>query len=269
MSPVMHNAAFTAMGLEQEFRYDIHPLREEELPQFVESIRVGALSGANITIPYKTKVMKHLSEVSEVGMAVGSVNTLNRDGMRVVGYNTDVKGFNESLREHNITVHNSRATILGAGGAAKAVAFALAEAGIGRLNIINRTASNAEELAEILRNNRSLEVHVWPYHMSKNVLENSDLLINCTPIGMFGHSIDKTPLGTNVIPEDLAIIDLVYNPLRTRLLRDAEKSGCKIVDGTSMLVHQAAAALEIWTEKRAPVEVMRRALLQKLEDRTD
>jgi shikimate dehydrogenase len=267
MSPVMHNAAFTAMDLEQEFRYEVRPMLEEELLQLVESIRVGTVSGANITIPYKTKVMKHLSEVSEVGLAVGSVNTLYSDRMRVLGHNTDVKGFNESLKEHNISVRYSRATILGSGGAAKAVAFALAEAGIGRLNILNRTPSKAEKLAEMLRSSRTLEIHVGPTHESKNIIEDSDLLINCTPIGMYGHSINETPLETNVIPGELVVIDLVYNPLRTRLLKDAEKSGCKIVDGTSMLVHQGAAALEIWTGKRAPVEVMRRALLQTLEDR--
>ncbi|MFX0045799.1 MAG: shikimate dehydrogenase [Candidatus Hermodarchaeota archaeon] len=265
MSPVMHNAALKEMRLESEFHYEQRPVRVRELSNLVSQIREGTLEGANITVPYKTVIMEYLSAVTDEGLAAGSVNTLYREGGKVIGHNTDVKGFEEALEERNVAVRGLRATILGAGGAARAVALALAEEGIERLAILNRTRSNALKLAESLGHNESLEVFIGPISTARNALEESDILINCTPIGMHGHSAEESPVDGVALPRDLIVMDLVYNPLRTRLLKDAEESGCKTIDGTGMLVHQGAEALRIWTGKRAPVEVMRNAVLSALE----
>ncbi len=264
LSPVMHNAALAAMGLEHEYRYEARPLLKDDLPELVESIRGGALEGANITIPYKTEVMAHLTTISEEGLAVGSVNTLYLSDGDVTGCNTDIKGFDKALREQDVDPHGLSATILGAGGAAKAVAFALAEAGVRRLDILNRTHVRAEELASVIERSRDIEIRVGALPTSKRELQDSDLLVNCTPVGMRDHSINDTPLGDSLLGKELVVMDLVYNPLRTRLLKEAEGIGCKTIDGSGMLVHQGAASLELWTGREPPIEVMRGAVLEAL-----
>ncbi|MFQ5834008.1 MAG: shikimate dehydrogenase [Candidatus Thorarchaeota archaeon] len=264
MSPVMHNASLAAMDLKHEYRYEARPLLKDELPALVESIRTGALEGANITIPYKTEVMTHLTTISEEGLAVGSVNTLYRNDDGVTGCNTDIEGFDEALREQDVDPRGLSATILGAGGAAKAVAFALAEAGVRRLDILNRTQVKAEELATAIERGRNIEIRVGALPTSKHELQESDLLVNCTPVGMRDHSINGTPLRGSLLRKELVVMDLVYNPLRTRFLKEAEEAGCKTIDGSGMLVHQGAASLELWTGREPPIEIMRGAVLEAL-----
>ncbi|MFW9798970.1 MAG: shikimate dehydrogenase family protein, partial [Candidatus Thorarchaeota archaeon] len=173
LSPVMHNAALAAMDLEHEYRYEARQLLKDELPGLVESIRTGALEGANITIPYKTEVMAHLTTISEEGLVVGSVNTLYRSDGDVTGCNTDIRGFDEALRERDVDPHGLSATILGAGGAAKAVAFALAEAGVRRLDLLNRTHVKAEELATLVERGRDIEIRVGALPTSKHELQET------------------------------------------------------------------------------------------------
>ncbi|TET09180.1 MAG: shikimate dehydrogenase [Candidatus Thorarchaeota archaeon] len=264
LSPVMHNAALKTMGLENEFRYDIQPTLENELQAFVASIREGTVEGANITIPYKTNIMDHLEVISDEANALGSVNTLYRVNDAVAGCNTDVSGFLESLREHAISLKGLHATILGAGGAARAVAFTLIKEGITQLDILNRTLSKAEDLVRKLIPKGQCDVRAGTLKATREDLSETNLLINCTPIGMNGHSVTESPLRNKIMHRGMVVMDLVYNPRRTKLLQEAEQVGAKTIDGTGMLIHQGAAALEIWVGEKPPIEVMRSAVVRAL-----
>jgi shikimate dehydrogenase len=260
----MHNAALAELGIEDEFRYEAMPLPSDALPGLVASIRSRELEGANITIPYKTVVMTYLSTISSEGLAVGAVNTLHREDSLVIGSNTDIRGFTEAIRERGLSPRGINAVILGAGGAAKSVAYGLAVSGAAKLGIFNRTKDAAKRLAAEIGRDRQVEVRAGSIPIRED-LKESDLLINCTPVGMTGHSIDSSPLEPSMLPSDLVVMDLVYNPLRTKLLTEAEKAGCKTIDGVGMLVHQGAVGFQLWTGKNAPIKVMREAVLQTLE----
>ncbi|MHA2004658.1 MAG: shikimate dehydrogenase [Candidatus Thorarchaeota archaeon] len=264
LSPAMHNAALAELGIEDEFRYEAMPLPSDALPGLVASIRSRELEGANITIPYKTVVMTYLSTISSEGLAVGAVNTLHREDSLVIGSNTDIRGFTEAIRERGLSPRGINAVILGAGGAAKSVAYGLAVSGAAKLGIFNRTKDAAKRLAAEIGRDRQVEVRAGSIPIRED-LKESDLLINCTPVGMTGHSIDSSPLEPSMLPSDLVVMDLVYNPLRTKLLTEAEKAGCKTIDGVGMLVHQGAVGFQLWTGKNAPIKVMREAVLQTLE----
>ncbi|MBY8996992.1 MAG: shikimate dehydrogenase [Candidatus Thorarchaeota archaeon] len=264
LSPVMHNAALNEMGLDSSYRYDIQPTRAHELQTCVQSIREGSLEGANVTTPYKTDIMNYLEEVSEEATAVGSVNTLYRSEDRVAGCNTDVSGFLESLKEYGVSLKGRHATILGAGGAARAIGYALVNDEVAGLNVLNRSLARAEELVRNLNTQGTCDVHVGPTNTAEFDFNETDLLVNCTPIGMVGHSVTETPLGSKNLHSDMVVVDLVYNPRRTKLLQEAERVGCLIIDGIGMLVHQGAEALELWVGKKPPIEVMRSAVIQAL-----
>jgi len=264
LSPVMHNAALKTMGLENEFKYDIQPILENELQAFVASVRDGTVAGANITIPYKKNIMDYIDIISDEANALGSVNTLYRVNDVVAGCNTDVSGFLESLREHAISLKGLHTTILGAGGAARAIAFALMGEEVAKLDILNRTLSKAENLVKRLNPKGVCEVRAGTLHITKNDLSETNLLINCTPIGMKGNSVTESPLRKKTMHSGMVVMDLVYNPLRTKLLQEAEQAGAKTIDGTGMLVYQGAAALEIWVREKPPIEIMRSAVVEAL-----
>jgi shikimate dehydrogenase len=260
----MHNAALDKLGIGKEYHYDAHPLQIEELPQLIRSIRRGALEGANITIPYKTEVMSYLSTFTPESLVLGAVNTLYRDENQVVGCNTDVIGFTEALREKGVDVQGLRATIIGAGGAARAVAYALVEEGVGKLDILNRTPTHARNLVESFRGRKDVKASWIQIPVSHEKLPESDLLVNCTPVGMSGYLPNESPLPENQLSKDMVVMDLIYNPRQTRLLRKAESVGCRIIDGIGMFVHQGAASFELWTGVRPSIDVMRNAVLEAL-----
>ncbi|MFW9802629.1 MAG: shikimate dehydrogenase [Candidatus Thorarchaeota archaeon] len=263
LSPAMHNAALAELGLDDEFRYDALPLPSDELRGFMESVRNREIEGANITIPYKTRVMAYLSTVSAEGKAVGAVNTLHRKDGLIIGGNSDIMGFIEAIRERGVDPRGIKAVILGAGGAARAVAYGLAEAGATRLGIYNRTVDAAWRLVSVIGRDRPLIVFARAKPTTDD-LDKTNLIVNCTPVGMAGHSLNESPLESSKLPSHVAVMDLVYNPLRTKLLLDAERAGCKTIDGVGMLVHQGAIGFQLWTSMNAPVKVMREAVIHAL-----
>lgn len=264
LSPVMHNAALRELGLDDQYRYELRPVYEHELENIVASIQNEELAGANVTIPYKSKIMRHLSDISEDARAIGSVNTLVRIDKEVRGYNTDVSGFIHSMADHSISLRGKRAIILGAGGAARAIAYALVKEGVTQLDLVNRTLHNSQKLVDDLSLKEYCDVNLWSMHSINLTSDNSDLLINCTPIGMTGHSISKTPVKADFLHRDMIVTDLVYNPRMTKLLQMAEREGCTIIDGIGMLVHQGAQALELWTNEKPPIETMKRSVIDVL-----
>jgi shikimate dehydrogenase len=264
LSPVMHNAALSELGLSDEFTYEAWILESDQLPTLVESIRGGELEGANITIPYKTRVMSYIAIISDIGQAVGAVNTLYRESNDVAGCNTDVVGLTKAIEETGVILRGLSVAILGAGGAAKAVAFALVQAGVDKLFIANRSLPSAERLAKAVGRHKQTGVSFGDVTGSERRLSDSDLIVNCTPVGMKGHSINETPLEKHHLSEGQTVMDLVYNPLQTKFLKEANEMGCETIGGAGMLVHQGAASFEMWTGKAAPVEVMRKAVLRAL-----
>jgi len=266
LSPVMHNAAFGELGL--DFVYVPCKVHPEGLGDAVRGIRALDMVGANLTIPHKEHVIKYLDRVSEEARIIGSVNTVvNRDGS-LHGYSTDGIGFIKALECAGKSPKGSRAVILGAGGSARAIAYALLglEA---RITILNRTHARAVELADVLNRFSGIET-VKAYALDSaeagEAVRNADLLVNCTSVGMYPN-VDEQPIPSNWLHKDVFVYDQIYNPLETKLLKAARGVGASAANGVGMLVFQGASAFELWTGQTAPVKVMEHAVLKALEGR--
>ena len=266
MSPAFQQAALDACGVDA--RYVAYQVAPDEVEEFVSGLRQSGILGINVTVPHKLAVMPFLDEIDDWATEAGAVNTIvNRQG-RLTGHNTDGYGFLRALREGAGYEPQSRRTlILGAGGAARGVVLALAREGVGHLTIANRTPERAENLAELARN-RGITAQAIPLSGTEltQAAADSELIVNCTTIGMtHGPGEDETPLPGNAIPSTALVNDLVYNPLETRLLREAAQAGARTLGGIQMLVYQGAASFEMWLERPAPVEVMMSAAIQSLQ----
>ncbi len=261
LSPLMHNAAFSTLRL--DYCYLPFEVRPENLKEAMEGIRALNIRGVNITVPHKEAVMDYLDELSAEAKLIGAVNTIeNRDG-RLIGYNTDSKGFIKSiLMDANTRIKGKRALILGAGGAGKGVAVACAMENAAAITIANRTADKAERLTEYLKG-QFPEIPFSAISLEKDrlpeVIANADILINATSVGLKrGESL---PVSSRDLHKNLIVYDLIYNPPDTPFLKMARKAGVKkAVNGLGMLLYQGALSFEIWTCKRPPIDVMKKAL---------
>ncbi len=264
ISPAFQQAAFDHLGL--PVRYELWETLPDDLPSRLREIRGSECLGVNVTIPYKERVLEFLDEVEELARRIGAVNTIvNREG-RLCGYNTDAKGAILALREIGFDPRGRTALILGAGGAARAVGFALLDAGLRKLFIANRTLARAKSLAEHLSLlSPSVLPIPWEKGEIKRAVEECDLLVNCTPVGMrFSPEEGRSPLPPSLIPEGILVFDLVYNPPETPLLLSARERGARILGGLPMLVFQGAEAFRLWTGLEPPVDVMMRSAKRAL-----
>jgi shikimate dehydrogenase len=253
-SPAIHNAAFASLGIGAS--YELWPTSGAELPARIESLRAPHILGANVTLPHKVAVLALLDRLDADAAAIGAVNTIVReaDGA-LAGANTDAPAFLASLREDGAyEPAGESALILGASGAARAAAVALIGAGVGRLIVVNRTLERAEELlGDALA---ATEHALAPDDAAlPGLLAETTLIVNATSLGW---RTDETPLAAELIPPGALVFDMVYRP--TRLLREAAARGAQTLDGAGMFVRQAALALERWTGRPAPLDVMRAAL---------
>ena len=246
MSPAIHNASFIEKGLNNVYV----PLKIANIGTFMKECRRMDFQGFSVTIPHKESVLPFLDNIDHTARKIGAINTIvNQDGI-LTGYNTDcmaaIMGLECSLKETNDTLSNKKISIIGAGGAARAVAFGLKEKGCD-ITIFNRTIERAEKLSHDVkcRFERFEELYKL----------DSDILINTTPIGMFP-DIDQTPIPKNILKEAMIVFDAIYNPVETRLLRDAKEKGCHTVNGLSMFINQAAEQFRLWTNIDPPVELM-------------
>lgn len=265
LSPIIHNAAFQHLNL--DFVYVAFRVKQDELGKAVQGIRGLNIHGLNVTMPHKTAIMKYLDEVEASAEVIGSVNTvLNADG-KLIGFNTDGIGALNALRNNQVEPRGKRLLLLGAGGAAKAIAYQLASE-VEELRILNRTEEKAKRLAEFLREkfNKKIVGEVLSPKILKERLREADILINATSVGMHPHS-DQTLVEREWLRPDLAVMDIVYDPLETRLLRYAKAVGAKVVNGVEMLLYQGAASFEIWCSRSAPLNIMREAILKNLVER--
>jgi shikimate dehydrogenase len=257
MSAVMHNAAFEELGL--DYRYDLRGVSPERLKSFMTGeMRDPTVRGANVTIPHKLAVMEYLDEVDREALAVGAVNTIVNDDGRLKGYNTDGLGAIRALEEAYGELEGVKAVIVGAGGAARAIGYHLSIRA-SEIMILNRTQDRAKELAAHLSSMPECKASVEPSALHRSALEEAlkeaEILINTTPLGMTP-DVDETPVDGSLIRPGTLVFDTVYNPLQTRLLREAEEAGARTLSGLRMLVYQGAAAFRLWTGLEPPVKLM-------------
>jgi len=249
----MHNLAFRKLKL--PYSYKLMEVKASQLPEAVKALRSPSVGGFNVTMPLKEAILEHLDEVSREAEAVGAVNTVANVGGKLAGYNTDVAGVKAALEKAGVKA--SRAVVLGAGGAAKAAVYCLAELRA-EVIVLNRTLARARRLAERLP--------ATPVKLSRRALREhiprADLVVNATPVGMDGRS---TLVDRSLLRRQQAVLDLVYRPLKTPLLREAEAAGAKCIPGVEVLVAQGAEAFRIWTGFEPPVDEMMKAVVAELE----
>ena len=271
LSPVMHNAAFAALGL--NWRYVPLPVPPEQLEAAVRGLAALGFRGANVTVPHKQTVLPALDSISPNAKELGAVNTLlverSEDGRATItGYNTDAQGFIDALRAGGFEPEKGRrAVVVGAGGAARAVVYGLLHAGMREIILCNRSLARAQTLISDLASDQQVgRLHARPLTPETLVesVQTADLLVNATPVGLWPHTDDSIWPEEVRIPAHLTVFDLVYNPLETRLLHQARKAGARVISGLGMLVYQGAAAFELWTGKKAPIETMQTALREAI-----
>jgi shikimate dehydrogenase len=262
ISPAMQNAALVARHI-RATRYVKNPLPPEKMREMILALRAPHCLGANVTVPHKQTIMPHLDELTELAREIGAVNTILKKDGKLIGDNTDAYGFLQALRVRKIRPQNACVAIIGAGGAAAAAAYALAQNGAREIILLNRTLARSIELADRLNKRfpeMELAVNDW------DALTRMHLLINATSVGM-APKTDESPLPPRyTISRSAVVFDLVYNPPATKFLRDAKMRGARVIGGLEMLVYQGARAFELWTEQRAPIQVMRRAASKALRE---
>lgn len=267
VSPVIHEAAALEMGMDlYYFPFEVEP---DDLKQAVLGMKALKFAGANVTIPYKEKVLQYADEMSEVVEFIGAANTLIFRGDKIIAENTDWKGFLRSWEEMGMgSVQGNFAVVIGSGGAADAVLYALVESGLGRVHVFNRNRKRAEKLLDKFTTK-------YPHLLSESYflsdetniaesLKSADILINATPVGMYPY-IDDLPIKLrDDINSNLRCYDLVYNPIKSRLVEEMEKRNRKAAGGLGMLIYQAALSFELWTGMEPDLVTMRNAALNAL-----
>jgi shikimate dehydrogenase len=252
-SPIMLNRAFREAGLNAA--YAAFHILPGQLEDAVKGIRALGFRGVNVTIPHKQEVMKYLDEIDEEAREIGAVNTIVNEQGRLIGYNTDGIGYVRSLKEETgLSLRGKSILLLGAGGASRGVVYALAKEQPAAIWIANRTKERAEQLA------REMGKYADTTGIGMDAVaafaKRADLVINNTPVGMYPN-VDETPLDASLIRPHAVVSDLVYNPLITRFLREAEAAGATVHGGLGMFVYQGAYAFEYWTGLPAPIAAMR------------
>jgi shikimate dehydrogenase len=260
LSPLMQTAAFQHLGIDAVYvPFEVNPGNLEEAVKGLKALNV---KGFNVTVPHKENIVEHLDFLSEDAEFLQAVNTVKNEDGKLIGYNTDADGFLKSLIEEGEELQEKRVTILGAGGAARAVGYAVLKGGAKFINIVNRSFSKAKAVGELLSKKGNVLVFQLKENVVESLLQDTDILINTTSIGM--KEDDPKLFNYELIPKGITVVDIIYNPVETLLLKVAKGKGCKTINGLGMLIHQGAIAFKIWIRKEAPVDLMRRILEEEL-----
>tara|TARA_Y100001970_G_C14212591_1_gene847771 strand:- start:576 stop:1421 length:846 start_codon:yes stop_codon:yes gene_type:complete len=255
-SPIMHNAAFSELKVDA--RYVPFCVKPDKISQAIEGIRALGISGFNVTIPHKSSVMEYLDEVAPIARKVGAVNTVKNLNGRLIGTNTDILGFVRSLKELNFNPLNKKIGLLGAGGSSRALLAGLANAGASEILICNRTMERSKKLElEFSRFFPKIKIKSVP--LKKINESHLDLLVNSTSVGMLD---DEILIDLNLCSKKKHVVDIIYNPSQTKLLRQAENLGIPNLNGLSMLLYQGCEAFEFWTNLPAPKQIMQKQLFK-------
>ncbi|QQS43911.1 shikimate dehydrogenase [Candidatus Roizmanbacteria bacterium] len=254
LSPAMHNAAYEALGIDDEFVFVAARVNLEDVKDVVQAVRVMNIRVLTCTIPHKMEVMKYLDEIDPIAEKIGAVNTVVNDKGVLKGYNTDWLGTVIPLENHAGDLRGTSVALVGAGGAARAMAYGVLEKGA-KLSVFNRNQKKAQILAKELDS----DVSVFTYDDMSREIPKHEIILNATSLGM-GEQIDQTPLQKEYLRKGHIVFDAVYKPRETRLLKEAKEQGAVTVQGVEMLLHQGTAQFELYTGRKAPIEVMRKVL---------
>ncbi|HJU78732.1 MAG TPA: shikimate dehydrogenase [Nitrososphaeraceae archaeon] len=255
LSPAIHNAAFTTLGL--NCTYIAFRVQEGQLKHSMDSLRAINIGGFNVTMPHKVTVLEYVDSSDRIVEMVGAANTVNNESGKFYAYNTDVIGFIEPLHQRKIDLGGFEVLILGAGGAARAVAVALSqEKGVARINIFNRNIDRSTNLANVI-NNLGLRADIISHDEIQKIAFRSNLIINTTPLGMKN---EVSLIKSSSISKESIVYDIVYKPIETKLLENAKTAGAQIVYGYEMLLEQAIASFKIWFRIDPPIESMKKVL---------
>jgi len=262
MSPVMHNAALKELSLDYIYlAFDVPP---KNLKEALLGFKKSDMKGINVTIPHKETIIPHLDQIEPLAKKIGAVNTIKNINGILIGKNTDALGAKKALIDAGCKIKGKKVLILGAGGAARAISFALSEE-IGEIFICNRTEKRAFKLAKELED--KMKIPATGKDMSKetlkSLLNDADILINTTPIGMYPN-VNKSPISKELLTDRLFVYDIIYNPLQTQFLKDASEIGCKTLNGLDMFVNQGALAFEWWTDIKPNKNTMKEKIIEIL-----
>jgi shikimate dehydrogenase len=265
VSPAMQNAAFKLLGL--DFEYLPFEVAPDDLAEALNGLRAMRFAGFNVTIPHKETIIPLLDEVTQLARVIGAVNTVVNQEGKLIGYNTDGSGFIDSLKEEaNTDPEGEDVVVLGAGGASRAVSVMLAENGASSITLVDIQEEKARQLSKYITSYFGINCYFYNPESEdlQKAIDKAHILINTTPVGMHPN-IDKTPLPPNIrLRAKLLVYDVVYNPAKTALLKQAKEEGCRTCSGLGMLVRQGALAFTLWTGQEAPLEVMRKAAKKAL-----
>lgn len=260
-SPLLHNTAFDELGLDYEYlAFDVS---KENLEKAVEGLRVLGAKGFSVTMPHKQAVCQYMDDFSQAARLCGSVNCVLNDDGKLIGYNTDGHGFMQTLRENGVKIEGSKMTLIGTGGVSTAICTQAALDGMREVTMFgikDPTFEKGLELAERLNRETACKVQVFELseeELLRQHIAESDILANATPVGM-GRMEGKSPVNDeSVFRPDLAVMDVIYNPDKTKFIEMAEKHGCKTMNGKMMLLYQGAASFQIWTGEEMPLDRVR------------
>jgi shikimate dehydrogenase len=255
---VMEEAAYAAKGL--NFRYITVKVNREDLEKAVGGVRAFNMRGFNLTIPHKVEVLKYLDKLTRAAELIGAVNTVINDRGKLTGENTDGKGFLISLENAGVSVKGGRITVLGAGGASRAISVECALAGAGRLCIINRDAGRGEDLVHLINAKTKAKADFIRWSGSAAIPADTDILVNATPVGLYPKVNDKPRINYDGITSRMIVTDVIFNDPHSLFLREAEARGARTVNGLGMLINQGALNFKLWTGVEPPLDVMEAVL---------
>jgi shikimate dehydrogenase len=254
LSPILHNAAFRVCGINAVYL----AFESRDAEGCLSGMRALGIKGMSVTIPHKSKVIPLLDEVTPLAKSVGAVNTIVNDRGRLVGHNSDAIGALRSIEE-KVPLSGMRCLLIGAGGAARAIGFILKDKGAA-LSVVNRSKDRGETLAG--------KLHCPYIPLEEVVKHDADMVIQTTPVGMYPH-VNQCPVPAQLLKKGMLVMDIIYNPLDTRLLKEAKNRGCIVIDGLSMFIYQGAEQFELWTGVHPPVSEMRRAVEEALQKQNE
>ena len=259
---VMQEAAFQALGL--NFRYLTIEVRPADLGTAIQGLRAFNMRGINLTIPHKVEVLKYLDEVAEDALLMGAVNTVYRKDNALVGANTDGKGFLTALRQDGkVDPRGKNIVVLGAGGAARAITVELALAGSSHITVVNVDGPRGQTLVELLNSRTPVKADFVRWNSRYAIPEHTDVLVNATSVGLYPDVQAKANIDYDTIKPGMTVCDVIPNPPHTAFLAEAERRGAHTLDGLGMLVYQGAICFTLWTGLAAPLDAMKKALLQE------
>jgi shikimate dehydrogenase len=259
ISPQIHNAAFQKANL--PYIYELKQLFQKEIPQFIDNVKKKGIPGFNITLPYKSEILKYMDKIDPIAQKIGAINTVKNENGVLLGYNTDIDGIQSACLEAKFEViPDQNIVIFGAGGAARSLAFYFSSIEYTKIFILNRTYHKAEEIRNDLTElniKGSVQIADYPGSKAFRLLEIADLIINATSVGMWP-KFQGDILRDYIPNKHQAVFDLVYNPIETPLVKKAKKQGCKIISGLDMLIYQAVKAFKFWTGVDPDIELMKK-----------